>query len=57
MSLQKPYLSDLYRQLGIRSAYMPLLKNGNKKYVMPLNGTDNETWWSLDPATLEEAAS
>jgi len=53
MSLQKLYLFDLYKQLGIHSTYMPELENANKKYVIPPNGTSNETWWSFDPIQLK----
>lgn len=44
MSLQKPYLFDLYSRLGINSTHMPKLENGNKKYIQPPEGTEHENW-------------
>ena len=52
MSLQKPYLFDLYKQLGIQSTYAPGLKDGNKKYIIPPRGVDNETWKNINPGRL-----
>lgn len=50
MSLREPYLFDLYRRLGINSTLSPVLENGNKKYIVPPNGTANETWWNAHPS-------
>jgi hypothetical protein len=49
MSLREPYLFDLYIRLGINSTLLPVLENGNKKYIVPPNGTTNETWWNTHP--------
>ena len=51
MSLQKPYLFDLYRQLEINSTYMPGFQSGNKKYVPPPKESDDDEW-NMDPVNL-----
>lgn len=33
MQFQGVYLSDIYKQLGINSSYLPSFEDGNKKYV------------------------
>lgn len=52
MSLREPYLFDLYKRLGINSTLSPVLENGNKKYIVPPNGTSNETWWNTHPVNV-----
>jgi hypothetical protein len=37
MSLRGPYLLHLYQLLGINSAFVPLLKDGNHKYVRSIH--------------------
>jgi hypothetical protein len=35
LTLQKPYLQDLYDQLGIQTTFFPSFRNGNTKYLSP----------------------
>lgn len=37
MFLEDAYLKILYNFLGINSTYMPKLKDGNEKYIIPFN--------------------
>jgi len=53
MSLQTPFLQDLYKKLGIESNYRPEFLNGNKKYIQaPKDRNSARTGspqWSVDP--------
>ena len=51
MSLQTPYLQDLYKRLGMRSSYVPVFQNGNKKYIVPPKAPRGRAVakWRVDP--------
>ena len=48
MGLQNEYLFDLYKQLGIKSTYIPSYKDGNKKYVIDDNANVTNAGTHID---------
>lgn len=48
LTLQRPYICQLYETLGIETNFLPIFKNGNTKYLEQWNGVK----WSLDPVEL-----
>ena len=45
LTLQRPYICQLYETLGIETSFIPTFKNGNTKYLEQWNGMK----WSFDP--------
>jgi hypothetical protein len=48
LTLQRPYICQLYETLGIETNFLPTFKNGNTKYLEHWNGVK----WSFDSVEL-----